>query len=71
MTPEGRVENGAIIVDTSATLPERARVRIEVVPPADQTLFDRIRHLAGKAKHPPADAALQHDHYLYDTPKKR
>jgi hypothetical protein len=33
-------------------------------------LFDRLGHLAGKAKHLPADAAEQHDHYLYGTPKK-
>jgi hypothetical protein len=71
MTLEGRVENGTIIVETPATLPEGTRVRIEVIGPGDQTLFDRIGHLAGKAKHLPADAAEQHDHYLYGTPKKQ
>jgi hypothetical protein len=71
MTLEGRVENGAIIVEPPATLPEGARVRIEVIPPNDQTLFDRISHLAGKAKNLHSDAAEQHDHYLYGTPKKQ
>jgi hypothetical protein len=72
MTLEGRVENGAIVLESPTQLPEGARVRIEILSPATEpTLFDRIGHLAGKAKHLPPDAAEQHDHYLYGTPKKR
>ena len=70
MTVEGRVENGAIVVEPPTKLPEGARVRIEVISGAEPSLFDRIGHLAGKAKHLPPDAAQQHDHYLYGTPKK-
>ena len=70
MTLEGRVENGAIVLEPPAKLPEGARVRVEIIVPTEPTLFDRIGHLAGKAKHLPPDAAEQHDHYLYGTPKK-
>ena len=71
MTLEGHVKNGTIILDPATPLPEGARVRVEVISgPAAPTLFDRIGHLAGKAKHLPPDAAEQHDHYLYGTPKK-
>jgi hypothetical protein len=70
MTLEGRVENGAIVLEPPTSLPEGARVRIEVIAPNEPTLFDRIGHLAGQAKHLPPDAAEQHDHYLYGTPRK-
>ena len=71
MTFEGRVENGAIVLETPSTLPEGARVRIEVLARTEPTLFNRIGHLAGKAKNLPADAAEQHDHYLYGTSGQR
>jgi len=64
MILESRIENGAIVLEPPTALPEGARVRLE------PTLFDRIGHLAGQAKNLPADAAEQHDHYLYGTPKK-
>jgi hypothetical protein len=71
MTLEGRVRNGAIVLEPPANLPEGTRVRVEVLSgDSSPTLFDRIGHLAGKAKHLPPDAAEQHDHYLYGTPKK-
>ncbi len=71
MTLEGRVENGTIVLEPPAKLPEGARVRCVVLGAGDgPTLFDRLGHLAGRATHLPPDAAEQHDHYLYGTPKK-
>jgi hypothetical protein len=71
MTLEGHVENGTIVRKPPTRLPKGARVRVEVIPTSGgPTLFDRIGHLAGKARHLPPDAAEQHDHYLYGTPKK-
>lgn len=71
MTLEGCVKNGAIVLEAATPLPEGTRVRVEVISTsAGPTLFERIGHLAGKAKHLPPDAAEQHDHYLYGTPKK-
>jgi hypothetical protein len=34
------------------------------------SVWDKLLSLAGKAEHLPADAADQHDHYLYGTPKR-
>ncbi len=71
MTLEGRVENGTIVLEPPTKLPEGARVRVEIISVSTEpTLFDRIGHLAGKAKHLPLNAAEQHNHYLYGTPKK-
>jgi hypothetical protein len=70
MTLEGRVENGAIVLEPPTRLPEGARVRVEIIPNTEPTLLSCIGHLVGKAKHLPPDAAEQHDHYLYGTPKK-
>jgi hypothetical protein len=71
MTLEGRVENGTIVLTPPASLPEGARVCIQVLPAetSDPSLFDRLGQLAGKAVNLPPDAASQHDHYLYGTPK--
>lgn len=77
MSLTGHVANGTIILDNSATLPEGAKVRIEVmaeenhkVPdPSIPTLYDRLRSVVGKVQAPP-DASLNHDHYLYGQPKK-
>jgi hypothetical protein len=69
---DGHIENGTIVLDEAATLPEGAKVRIEVVaeqrdqPQASiPTLYDRLRNVAGAAKGLPSDASINHDHYLY------
>lgn len=79
MMYRGHVKNGVVVLDDSVQLPEGAEVRIEVSgqTPAQaapdekgQTLGQRLLKHAGKATGLPADAAVQHDHYLYGTPKK-
>jgi len=79
MTCRGRVQNGVVVVEDSVELPEGAEVRIELsVNGADQstsrdsgeTLGQRMMKFAGKAVGLPEDAARNHDHYLYQTPKK-
>ncbi|MBN2578727.1 MAG: hypothetical protein JXB10_07015 [Pirellulales bacterium] len=66
-------------MESPAVLPEGAEVRVEVVP-ADsegplldeqgQTLGQKLMKYAGRATGLPEDAALNHDHYLYGTPKR-
>jgi hypothetical protein len=76
MTLAGYVENGSIVLDESATLPEGTKVRIEVLPAekcatADTSipsLYERLRSVVGKVKGPP-DASINHDHYLYGHAK--
>jgi hypothetical protein len=70
----GHVRNGAVVLDTPSVLPEGAEVRIEIVvasndvPSLDeqgQTLGQKLMKYAGRAVGLPADAAENHDRYLY------
>ena len=74
MLLEGHVQNGQIVVDEPASLPEGAKVRIELVSsltePVIPTVYERLRSVIGIAEGLPEDAARNHDHYLYGTPKK-
>jgi hypothetical protein len=59
-------------------LPEGAKVRVEIVAPADHresregrvSLYDRLKPLIGAARNLPPDASVNVDHYLYGHPKK-
>ncbi|HEX4589743.1 MAG TPA: hypothetical protein VH120_07430 [Gemmataceae bacterium] len=77
MSFDGHVENGQIILDTPADLPDGAKVRVDLVPTEGQgatqgkeTFYDRYKHLIGKAENLPPDASVNLDHYLYGTPKQ-
>jgi len=72
MVYKGHIKNGKVVFDEQATPPEGAAVRVEVVEEtADQpeSLHQFLLSIAGKAVGLPADAAINHDHYLYGTPK--
>ncbi|MBO0697115.1 MAG: hypothetical protein J2P46_01855 [Zavarzinella sp.] len=77
MSFTGHISGGHVVFDQPVPLPEGTPVRVEPIeqpvtqPPADNrpTMLDRYRHVIGKVEMPP-DAAEQHDHYLYDTPKR-
>jgi len=67
------------VLDNSVTLPEGLEVSVAIPSsesehgsPDDhgQTLGEKLLKHAGKATGLPPDAALNHDHYLYGTPKK-
>jgi hypothetical protein len=75
----GVVQNGVIIPENGAALPEGARVRI-ILEPVEGTIKQAsgaasplgeilLKH-AGKAQGLPEDLAEQHDHYLHGTPKR-
>ena len=73
---DGHVENGRIVLDDAAQLPEGSKVRVEVLPrPAEppvptRTLLERLQPFVGVLDGLPEDAALNHDHYLYGVPKR-
>jgi hypothetical protein len=82
MVLRGHIENGAIVLDDPQTLPEGAAVEVVIVPPAllatdkveEQeipTLFERLKPFIGRLDGLPPDASINHDHYLYGTPKKQ
>jgi hypothetical protein len=82
MTLHGHVQNGIIILDGNLPLPEGAAVEVQImVPTPDQsatngseteipTLAERLKDFIGVLEDLPEDAARNHDHYLYGTPKK-
>ena len=81
MTFQGHVKNGAIVPDTPIVLPEGATVQIEVLPSVPErderktsdipTLYERLKPFVGILDGLPEDAAANHDHYLYGTPKRQ
>ncbi|MBN2217099.1 MAG: hypothetical protein JW719_06965 [Pirellulales bacterium] len=79
MVYRGIVKNGVVVLDSADVLPEGAEVRVEIVPTGcneplldeqGQTLGQKLMKYAGRAVGLPEDASLQHDHYLYGTPKR-
>ena len=77
MVYRGYVENGLIQLEGAVTLPEGAKVRVEMVAVADLpsettglSLYERLKPLIGAAKDLPADASDNVDHYLYGHPKQ-
>ena len=73
----GHVENGVVVLSKPGALPEGAEVDVSLVGQAaveavneGPTLYERLKHVVGKAKGLPPDAAQNHDHYLYGLPKK-
>ena len=74
----GRVRGGVVVLEEGASLPDGVEVTVRTVPlsapegngDAAQTLGQRLMKFAGKATGLPADAARNHDHYLYGAPKR-
>lgn len=73
MVYRGRVENGVIRLEGSATLPEGAQVEVRLLAEGGfqegeeetASLYERLKDVVGKAKGLPPDLAAHHDHYLH------
>ncbi len=71
MLYRGHVENGVVVLDEPAPLPEGAKVRVEPEePPSEPTLAERLKDVVGIIEGLPLDFAAQHDHYIHGTPKR-
>ena len=72
MTYRGHVEHGAVVLDEPASLPEGAKVRLEITVEQTEelTVGQMLMRHAGKVKGLPSDLARNHDHYLHGTPRK-
>ena len=72
-----RMSAQEIIAELAKLKPEELRLvkekldRVDAETPIPQTGWGRaLSEMAGKADDLPADLSLQHDHYLYGTPKR-
>jgi len=78
MVYDGHVEKGVVVVDSPVALPDGVRVKVEVIPPVNEsasdesspTLLEQLAPLVGAAKGLPPDLARNHDHYLHGQPKQ-
>jgi len=78
MTYKGHIENGVVVLDVPADLPDGTAVSVQPAGKArtgkarsqPPTLYERLKPVIGKAKGLPPDAALNHDHYLHGLPRK-
>lgn len=79
MTFTGHILDGKLVFDAPLPLPDGTPVRGELAarasfkaaaPDRPKTLAERWTGIAGMTVDLPEDAAAQHDHYLYGTPKR-
>ena len=68
---EGVMQNGVIVPDDAAPVPEGTRIRCEVVATEKPKTFgERYKEFCGAIKDAPPDLAAQHEHYRLGTPKR-
>lgn len=78
MTVSGHVQNGVVVLDSPTNLPDGTSVRVKIpetevtsaVEVQRKTLYERFESFIGTAPELPPDASVNHDHYLYGTPKR-
>jgi hypothetical protein len=77
MSLEGRVEDGRVVFDGPVPLPDGTPVRVEPLPVVPRVAdpktswLEGLEEVVGAIDDLPEDLALNHDHYLYGTPKQR
>lgn len=71
MTYRGRIKNGSVVLDEPVQLPEGVEVSVDLAPVQRPVpLAELFKGLIGKATGLPDDGSIQHDHYIYGTPKR-
>ncbi len=72
MVYQGTYHNGVVVLDEEVRLTEGQRVRVDVSPAPEQetTVWQDLLKLSGAVKGGPADASVNHDHYLYGASKQ-
>jgi len=68
----GHVENGVIVLEEHAPLPEGTRVQVQPVQQGNEydSLREGLLKFAGRIEGLPPDMAAQHDHYIHGTRKR-
>jgi hypothetical protein len=72
MTYRGRIKNGVVVLDASASLPEGSEVEVSPLPDEKKgpTLSERYKNFVGSLDGLPKDMAENHDHYIHGAPKR-
>ncbi len=77
MVYRGWVKNGKIELDEGVILPDGMAVDVSVPEASDvgedksiPTLYEQLAPVIGQAEGLPPDLSINHDHYLYGTPKE-
>ncbi|MEX0718381.1 MAG: hypothetical protein WD066_17430 [Planctomycetaceae bacterium] len=75
MTYHGRVENGIVVLDDPAGLPEGTEVQVTPLASGEKSeparsLAERFVDVIGIATDLPEDFARNHDHYVHGAPKR-
>ena len=80
MTYRGRMKNGVVVLDDPADIPDGAPVSVRLLKGRAssggkanprRTVYERYKGCIGLAKDMPPDFSVNHDHYLYGTPKRK
>jgi hypothetical protein len=77
MSLEGRIENGRVVFDEPVPFADGTPVRVEPLPETsarpvrDTSFLERLGNVVGAIHDLPEDLAINHDHYLFGTPKTR
>ena len=81
MTYRGKVKNGVVVLEGPNAPPEGAPVSVRVLKPAarrstraakpGRSLYERLKPFIGICDDLPPDISINHDHYLYGTPKRK
>lgn len=78
MVYRGHVKNGVVVLDEPCALADGVQVQVTIVQPpaadADEpsmpSLYERLQPIIGAVEGLPPDLSVNHDHYLYGTPKR-
>ena len=65
MTYKGKMKNGVVVLDGGHAPPDGAPVSVRLLKPPG-----RLKPFIGIADDLPSDISINHDHYLYGTPKQ-
>jgi hypothetical protein len=70
MTLRGHIQNGTVVLDEPAALPDGSIVKIEPIEESDEIISLRkmLMSFAGVVDGLPEDLAENHDHYIHGKP---
>jgi hypothetical protein len=69
MIYKAHIKNGVAVLDDDVKLPEDSEVLIQPVL-VSVSLGELFQDVEGKGVDLPSDGSIQHDHYIYGTPKR-